>query len=205
MRLPKSMQAERAVLGGLLLDSSYFNVVKDKLCTEDFAHKEHRSIYHVMRLLWDEHKSFEAGLVSLRLQPLEKYIFEMANETASTQNILAYVSIVREKSVQRMLIGIASEIAQSALKPGNKDFKEILDEAEAKVMSISDDDEDVHVCPAQLKLTCFLEELAEEVASANLDEEYLREMIVEVNKALVSTLEHFEDCHVEYVEHKDEE
>ena len=199
MKLPKSIQAERAVLGGLLLDSSYFNVVKDKLCTEDFAQKEHRSIYHVMRLLWDEHKSFEAGLVAMSLHALEKYIYEMANDTASTKNILAYVDIVREKSVQRQLIGVASEIAHSALKPGNKDFKEILDEAEAKVMSIADD-QDVQVCPAHLRLTHFLRELAEEIASADLDEEYLREMIVEVNKAFVCTLEHFEENHTE-VEH----
>ena len=141
MKLPKSIEAERAVLGGLLLDSSYFNVIKDKLCTSDFAHKDHRSIYHVMRLLWDEHKSFEAGLVSIKLQPLEKYIFEMANTTASTRNILAYVDIVREKSVQRQLIAVATDIAKSALKPGDKDFKEILDDAEAKVMEIGQEED----------------------------------------------------------------
>lgn len=203
MRLPKSIEAERAVLGGLLLDSSYFNVVKDKLCTSDFAHKEHRSIYHVMRLLWDEHKSFEAGIVSLKLQPLERYIFEMANETVSTKNILAYVSIVREKAVQRQLIGIANEIGQCALNPGNKDFKEILDEAEAKVKSVADDQEEQE-CPAQVRLTCFLEELAQEVSTADLDEQYLREMIVEVNKALVTTLEHYEVNHVEYMEYTPE-
>jgi len=196
VRLPKSIQAERAVLGALLLDSFLFETVKDKLCTEDFAQKEHRSIYHVMGLLWDEHQSFEAGLISIRLKQLEKYIFEMANECVSIRNVLAYVDIVREKSVQRQLIGVASEIAQSALKPGNKDFKEILDEAEAKVMSIADD-QDVEVCPAHLRLTHFLRELAEEVASTDLDEEYLREIIVEVNKALVCTLEHYEDNHAE--------
>lgn len=200
MKLPKSIEAERAVLGGMLLDSSYFNVVKDKLCTEDFAKKDHRSIYHVMRLLWDEHKSFEAGLVSMRLKPLEKYIFEMANETVSTKNILAYVDIVREKSVQRQLIGVATEIAQSALNPGDKDFKEILDEAEAKVMSIGED-ENVMVCPEQVRITQYLRELAEEVASADLDEDYLRHMIVEVNRALGCTLQHFEENHYELEQH----
>lgn len=200
MKLPKSIEAERAVLGGLLLDSSYFNVIKDKLCTSDFAHKDHRSIYHVMRLLWDEHKSFEAGLVSIKLQPLEKYIFEMANTTASTRNILAYVDIVREKSVQRQLIAVATDIAKSALKPGDKDFKEILDDAEAKVMEIGQE-EDVTACPAQTKLTQFLRELAEEVANAELDEDYLRHLIVEVNRALGCTLQHFEENHFEVEQH----
>ncbi len=200
MQLPKSIEAERAVLGGLLLDSSYFNVVKDKLCTEDFAKKDHRCIYHVMQLLWDEHKSFEAGLVSMRFKPLEKYIFEMANETVSTKNILAYVDIVREKSVKRQLIGVATEIAQSALKPGNKDFKEILDEAEAKVMSIAEE-EDVTACPAQTHLTHYLRELAEEIATAELDEDYIRHTIVEVNRALGCTLQHFEENHFELEQH----
>lgn len=200
MQLPKSIEAERAVLGGLLLDSRYFNVVKDKLCTEDFAKKDHRSIYHVMRLLWDEHKSFEAGLVSIQLKPLEKYIFEMANETVSTKNILAYVDIVREKSVQRQLIGVATEIAQSALKPGNKNFKEILDEAEAKVMSIAEE-KDVTLCPAHAHLTHYLRELAEEIANAELDEDYIRHTIVEVNRALGCTLQHFEENHFELEQH----
>lgn len=196
MKLPKSIEAEKAVLGGLLLDSSYFNVIKDKLCSEDFYQKEHRSIYHVMRLLWDENKSFEAQLVSLHLAPLEKYIYEMANETASTKNILSYVDIVREKSVQRQLVAVATDIAQSALNPGNKDFKEILDNAEQKVRNIADG-QDIHLCPEQIRLTLYLRELAEEVANADLDEGYLREIIVEVNKALVCTLEHFEDNHAE--------
>lgn len=196
MRLPKSIEAEKAVLGGLLLDSKIFEAIREKICTEDFAQKEHRSIYHVMGLLWDEHKSFEPGLIGIRLQPLEEYIFCLANDCASTKNIMAYVDIVREKSVQRQLISVASEIAQSALKPGHKDFKEILDEAEAKVMSIADDSE-VQICPAQMRLTFFLRDLAEEIADADLDEEYLRETIVEVNKALVCTLEHFEENHYE--------
>ena len=110
------------------------------------------------------------------------------------------MDIVREKSVQRQLIGVATEIAQSALKPGNKDFKEILDEAEAKVMSIADD-QDVEVCPAHLRLTHFLRELAEEVASTDLDEDYLREIIVEVNKAFICTLEHYEENHYELEQH----
>lgn len=196
MLLPKSIEAERAVLGAMLLDSSLFEKVKDKLCTEDFAKKDHRSIYHVMQLLWDEHKSFEAGLVSMRLKPLEKYIFEMANETVSTKNILAYVDIVREKSVQRQIIGVATEIAQSAMSPGSKDFKEILDEAEAKAMSIAEN-QDVGECLAQTHLVLFLKELAEEIANAELDEDYIRHTIVEVNKALVNTLEHFEENHFE--------
>lgn len=196
MKAPKSVEAEKAVLGGLLLDSKLFEAIREKLCTEDFYQKEHRSIYHVMGLLWDEHKSFEAGLIGIRLQPLEEYIFGLANDCASTKNIMAYVDIVREKSVQRQLIVVATDIAKSALNPGKKDFKEILDEAEAKVMGIADD-QNVMLCPAQFRLTHFLRELAEEIANADLDEEYLRETIVEVNKALVCTLEHFEENHFE--------
>ena len=102
--------------------------------------------------------------------------------------------------MQRQLIGVATEIAQSALSPGNKDFKEILDEAEAKVMSIGED-ENVMVCPEQVRLTQYLRELAEEVASADLDEDYLRHMIVEVNRALGCTLQHFEENHYELEQH----
>ena len=86
------------------------------------------------------------------------------------------------------------------MSPGNKDFKEILDEAEAKVMSIGED-ENVMVCPEQVRLTQYLRELAEEVASADLDEDYLRHMSVEVNRALGCTLQHFEENHYELEQH----
>lgn len=68
----------------------------------------------------------------------EAYLFELANNTPSVANISAYAEIVREKSVQRQLIAVATEIADSAYNPAGREVPELLDLAETKVFAIGE-------------------------------------------------------------------
>jgi replicative DNA helicase len=68
----------------------------------------------------------------------ETYLFELAHNTPSVANISAYADIVREKSVQRQLIAVAGDIADSAYHPGQRDLTELLDFAETRVFAIAE-------------------------------------------------------------------
>ncbi len=199
---PRSLESEQRVLGALLLDSTLLVDVAEKICPEDFTKTLHQEIFTQMRKLMINHKSFDAQMIcdALKLnKACEKYLYDLANDCASTANIKAYADIIREKSVQRQLIAVATDIAKSASKPGNEGIRELLDEAENKVRSIYDDG----VCGFQSHLASFFKEIVEEIESIPRDEfdvGYIQYTIIEVNKALVDTLRHVEDTHPKHEE-----
>lgn len=195
MKAPQSLASERAVLGGLLLDCKLMPMVNKKLCVEDFMGSNNKKIYRTMDLLYSEHGVFDAHLVSERLPEIEVEIFQIANSTPSVANIGSYCDIVREKSVQRKLIEVASDIADSAKKGLQKDAARLIDEAERKVRDVYENSTDEDICPAQEHLVSFFMELTNELDNVDLTEEYLAHTIVEVNKALVDTLRHIEESH----------
>ncbi|OGT42260.1 MAG: replicative DNA helicase [Gammaproteobacteria bacterium RIFCSPHIGHO2_12_FULL_37_34] len=143
---PHSIEAEQSVLGGLMLDNRAWDQVVDCLRESDFYRHEHRLIYRVMMRLIGQNKPLDVLTVSEILRELheldqiggEVYLFELANNTPSTANIVAYADIVRERSILRQLITVGSEIAENAFSPQGRSITELLDVAERSVFSISD-------------------------------------------------------------------
>lgn len=143
---PYSLDAEQAIIGGLMLDNSSWDKVQDKLCIDDFYRTEHRILFKVIQDLAAKQQPFDVVTILNGLQLLdeidlaggEAYLFEIANNTPSVANIVSYADIVREKSVQRQLIQVASEIADSAYHPKQRDVVELLDFAEQKVFAIAE-------------------------------------------------------------------
>lgn len=193
--MSSSIESERAVLGGLLLDSTLFDKIKDQLTSEDFSVKAFKDIYGAMSSLYKKHGVFDPTIISDYLEldsKQQKDLYELANECVSTANIKAYADIIREKSVQRQLISVSYEI-KAAAKNENINLFDLLGFAEKQVKQIALKNL-IEICPWKHRLVSFLKEFALEVENTELDELYLRECIVEVNKAFVSTLEHFEEC-----------
>lgn len=198
MKIIQSIESEKAVLGGLLLDSSCFLKINKQLCVRDFTVALHQIIFDCMRRLFLKYKKFDASMVCSALDAdeiIEKFIYELANTTPSTANIIAYADIVREKSVQRQLVAIAADISNSAKNPNNKSIQDLLDESEDKVRAVNSPQ-----CGYQAHLASFFREVAEEIDSIPREdfcESYLEFILVEVNKAIVDTLRHVEDTHPE--------
>lgn len=143
---PHSIEAEQAVLGGLILNNQALDAIAVKLVEADFYQANHRLIYNAILGL-DLRKSpfdvltlTEALKLTGELDKLggEAYLFELANNTPSASNIEAYANIVRERSVSRQLIAIANEIADSAFNPEGRNANELLEEAERKVFGIAE-------------------------------------------------------------------
>ena len=143
---PHSIEAEQAVLGGLMLDQRAWEQIADRVTEEDFYRKDHRLIFRSIANLEANEKPFDVVTLSDELRKTHElddagglvYLGRLAKDTPTAANIRAYADIVREKSVLRQLIEIGTDIAGSAYNPEGRDSKELLDEAERNVYKIAE-------------------------------------------------------------------
>lgn len=145
-RPPHSAEAEQAIIGGVMLDNQAWDKINSKLCDTDFYRTEHRVLFRAISALAKKDQPFDVVTLldvltshnELDDAGGEVYLFELANNTPSVANIAAYADIVREKSVQRQLIAVATDIADSAYNPVGRAVPELLDIAESKVFAIGE-------------------------------------------------------------------
>lgn len=145
-RPPHSVEAEQAIIGGLMLENQVWDKISTKICEADFYRAEHRILFRSILVLATRSQPFDVVTLLDNLKSNnaldeaggEAYLFELANNTPSVANVSAYADIVREKSVHRQLIGVATDIADSAYNPGNREVPELLDFAESKVFAIAE-------------------------------------------------------------------
>lgn len=143
---PHSIEAEQSVLGGLMLDNHAWEKIADRVAEEDFYRYDHRLIFRAIVDLAEDDQPMDIITLSEWLGKrgdLEDaggfaYLGTMAKDTPSAANIQAYADIVRERSVLRQLIGVGTDIADSAFNPGEKASKTLLDEAESAVFKIAE-------------------------------------------------------------------
>lgn len=145
-RPPHSVEAEQSIIGGLMLENQVWDKINTKVCEADFYRTEHRILYRAIVALAGKNHPFDVVTLLDTLKSNnalddaggEAYLFELANNTPSVANVSAYADIVREKSVQRQLIAVSSDIADSAYNPGGRDVAELLDLAESRVFAIAE-------------------------------------------------------------------
>jgi len=143
---PHSIDAEQAVLGGLMLDERAWERIADKLDESDFYRKDHRLIFRAIGEL--SNKNLPCDAVTLgewfdsnglaELVGGTSYVIQLANSTPSAANIAAYAEIVREKSILRQLIDAGTEIVGDGFQPEGRSSQEILETAEQKVFHIAE-------------------------------------------------------------------
>ena len=143
---PHSIDAEQAVLGGLMLDERAWERIADKLSEEDFYRKDHRLIFRAIGDLANKNMPCDAVTLGewfdsnglAELVGGSSYVIQLANSTPSAANIAAYAEIVREKSILRQLIDAGTEIVGDGFQPEGRSSQEILETAEKKVFDIAE-------------------------------------------------------------------
>lgn len=143
---PHSVEAERSLLGGLMLDQRAWDQIADAVSVEDFYRADHRLIFDAVATLVERNQPPDAVTVSEQLQrqgQLEAsggapYLALLVEETPSAANIRAYAKIVREHAMLRQLIEIGGDIAASAHSTEGLTVAELVDLAEKKVFEIAD-------------------------------------------------------------------
>ena len=143
---PHNIEAEQAVLGGLLLDNLAWDKIGDQVGESDFYRDDHRKIYRAILALLDRSRPADILTVSEELTlrgELESvgglaYLGALAHNTPSAANIRRYAEIVRERALMRGLVQVGTEITESAFTPSGRDARALLDEAEAKIFNIAE-------------------------------------------------------------------
>lgn len=144
VEMPWSSEAEQAVLGCILRDPACLSSVLVHITSPDFFYRpQHQSIYKAVLGLEAENKKIDV-LVVLDILVSEKvfdgaagreYLFNLAKAVPTTENAESYAKIVREKYYLRSLIGISSDIIESASSQDTP-IDSLLDDAEQKIYNI---------------------------------------------------------------------
>ncbi|MEL0152829.1 MAG: replicative DNA helicase [Halieaceae bacterium] len=143
---PQSIEAERSVIGALLISSDSWDGVAEVVAAADFYRPEHRAIFRQIALLVDRGEPVDVVTVSDRLLATGEldaagghtYLAELAEQTPTASNVRAYAKAVRERSVLRQLINAAQDIASAGFNPEGRSSEELVDEAERRIMQISE-------------------------------------------------------------------
>ncbi|MGE0810206.1 MAG: replicative DNA helicase [Immundisolibacter sp.] len=143
---PHSIEAEQSVLGGLLLESTAWDLVSDRLIEDDFYRQDHRLIYQAIRRVYEQGRPCDLITVAEDLEQTGEldraggmaYLGLIASGVVSATNVGAYADIVRERAIARHLIGVGSNIADSGFHPAGRSVAELLDAAESQVFEIAE-------------------------------------------------------------------
>ena len=143
---PHSVEAEQSLLGGLLLDNQAFDKIADLVTAEDFYRDDHRRLFRHISKLIEQGKPADVVTVAESIDASEDkdrtggpaYLGSLAQNTPSALNIRRYAELVRERSVQRRLAQVATEIAEAALGPSGKEIGQLLDEAETRILEVGE-------------------------------------------------------------------
>jgi replicative DNA helicase len=143
---PHSVEAEQAVLGGLLIDPVAWDQVADVVRQEDFYRPDHQLIFGAIAAVAGEGKPCDAVTVAGYLErngQLEKagglaYLGSIARDTPTAANVRAYAQIVRERSLMRQLIQAGTQIASAVYNNDGTSARDLVDRAEQRVFEIAD-------------------------------------------------------------------
>jgi replicative DNA helicase len=144
--LPHNLEAERSILGAVLLDNHALNAALEKLRAEDFFLPQHRLIFERMIQLAEKQQAIDTITLMEDLErqnQLESaggiaYLSQLADGLPRVTNVEHYARIVKEKAVLRGLIFSASAIQEQALAAGD-DADTILDRAESAIFQLAED------------------------------------------------------------------
>lgn len=141
---PQNIEAEKSVLGALMLDKDAIIKVANLVRTGDFYKEDHNIIYQAMVDLYEKREPIDVLSLSNLLDEknkLEKiggssYLTSLVSNVASSANIVHYAKVVQKKSTLRKLIESASQILELGYNE-SEDVEKILDEAEQKLFGVS--------------------------------------------------------------------
>lgn len=143
--IPHAVDAERALLGALLMNNDLFAELDGTLKAEFFYDKRHRLIYEHMYQLYDNSYA-DALTLAQRLRDSgalnevggEEYIADLTDIGAAKVNIKAYTNLVIDMAFRRQLISAHHDSSAETFSPGDKMPEDLLDTAEARLSLVGD-------------------------------------------------------------------
>ena len=142
---PHSLEAEAAVLGGILLDNTALDRVAEHVSAEDFYREAHRKIFRAASELSQRSEPIDLLTLTEALKTRGElaevggaaYVSELADRALSAANIQYHARIIREKAILRGLIATASEIVSRGYE-AREEVARFVDEAEQAIYQIAE-------------------------------------------------------------------
>jgi replicative DNA helicase len=141
---PQDIEAERSVLGALMLDKNAIIRVADLISSTDFYQPAHAKIFEAILELFEKNEPIDILSVSKKLKDKNQfndiggsaYLTDLINSVPTAAHLSYYGKIVRQKKVLRDLIKASSEINEKVFDT-SEDPEDLLDDVEQKIFSIS--------------------------------------------------------------------
>ena len=144
--LPHNLEAERCVLGSILIRNDAFNIAVELVDADDFFRDAHRRVFEQMVGLNERGQAIDFVTIKDELNRSgdlddvggPAYISALADGVPRSTNVEHYARIVKEKAKLRSLIHSANKIVSTAYE-AERDADTVLDEAEQEIFSIAED------------------------------------------------------------------
>ncbi|MCL4374269.1 replicative DNA helicase [Patescibacteria group bacterium] len=141
---PQDIEAEKSVLGAVLIDTSAMNIVAEYLKEEHFYLPEHQMIFAAMLVLFEKQQPIDLVTTKNQLQQMgnlkktggASYLSNLINSVPSSAHIDHYGRIVKSQYTKRRLIEFSSRLVERAFDE-QADIKKLLDQAESEIFSLS--------------------------------------------------------------------
>lgn len=141
---PQNIEAEKSVLGSILIDKNAINKIVDLLSPQDFYSRQHQLIYEAILDLSEKNEPIDLLSLSNRLEETGaiagiggvSYLTSLTNSVPTSSHIHNYAKIIQRKKMLRDLIGAAHDIVGLG-HDEEEDIDTLIDEAEQKIFSIA--------------------------------------------------------------------
>lgn len=143
--LPFSLQAEKAVLGALLLNDEQMPTVAEYLLPSDFYQPAHQILFQLLLDLAQQRKRIDLVVLQDELEKKNElevvggilYLVSLQEEIHSAGLLMQHAQIIKEKAVLRELINSATEIITNCYDQNEQEIEAVLDAAEQTIFQIS--------------------------------------------------------------------
>lgn len=142
---PQNIDAEKSLLGAVLIDEETLADISEHVTTKDFYEKRHAIIYSGMMRLYEKHKPVDLLTLTDELKRKKEldtiggsaYLTELTNYVPTSAHAEAYAELVAQKAVRRRLIKASGEISELGYNEETT-TEELLGKAEAELFAVSD-------------------------------------------------------------------
>lgn len=142
---PQDLDAEKSVLGSLMIDKEAIHRVVDSLNPQNFYSKQNQTVYDAMIALYEKQRPIDILSVTQRLRESkmleeiggQSYLAELVNSVPTATHITYYADTIKSKSILRNLIEASYAIGQLGYNEG-EEVEKLIDEAEQLIFQISE-------------------------------------------------------------------
>jgi replicative DNA helicase len=155
---PHDLNAERSVLGAVLVDADAIIKVADKIAASDLYDPQHQLIYSAMLELFEQRQPIDVVTVTSQLRKHKQLkqvgagqVAELASAVNDGAHAEYYAQLVKNMSVRRSLINLAANVSEMAFDD-TKEARDVLDQTEQQLYSLSQTESSAAFVPLRQSL-----------------------------------------------------